>query len=294
MKKILFLIPVVIFFIACEDVINVDLNEEDSGLYAVEAKITTQDQPYVFLTKGLPVNVDEEFEGISNAVVTLTDDASPVNSIVLEEDRDRKGYYTVPEGKSYPGIPSREYTVRIEIEGVELSATDQLSVVEKIDSISIWPSLRGDKRFLAIFTYGMETPGPGNYYKWEIYINGTLLNNAEFISIANDEMVDGSYVNGLEIFTDYHNPHVPAERKLQYLDTVYAKQISISEFAFDYYVQLINQSMGGGLFSVPAANIQSNFVSSDGKEVLGLFTAHDVSTSNVVIIDDEIENQLVE
>ena len=50
--------------------------------------------------------------------------------------------------------------------------------------------------------------------------------------------------------------------------------------------------MGGGLFSVPAANISGNFTSSDGKEVLGLFTAHDVSVSNHVVIDDRIESEI--
>jgi hypothetical protein len=55
---------------------------------------------------------------------------------------------------------------------------------------------------------------------------------------------------------------------------------------------MFNQAQTGGLFSVPPANIKGNFTSSDGNEVLGLFTAHDVSTSNSVIIDESIENQL--
>jgi hypothetical protein len=46
------------------------------------------------------------------------------------------------------------------------------------------------------------------------------------------------------------------------------------------------------LFSVPPANIQGNFTASDGKPVLGLFTAHDVSNSNVVVIDERIESGL--
>ncbi len=51
--------------------------------------------------------------------------------------------------------------------------------------------------------------------------------------------------------------------------------------------------MRGSMFSVPPANIKGNFTCSNGKEVLGLFTAHDVSTSNTVNIDDNIEFQMV-
>ncbi|MBN1822286.1 MAG: hypothetical protein JW833_16310 [Prolixibacteraceae bacterium] len=55
---------------------------------------------------------------------------------------------------------------------------------------------------------------------------------------------------------------------------------------------MIEQSFSGGLFSVPNANVKGNFKSSDGKTVLGIFAAQDVSVSNKVIIDESIENQL--
>lgn len=292
MKKIIIPVLIAFIFASCEDVIDVELNEQDTGLYAVEAKITTIDQPFVYLTKGVPVTVDENFTGISHALVTISDDADPQNSIILTEDPDSAGFYTVSSGENFPGVPGREYTVTIETEGIILTASDFLYSVEKIDSINVWPSLRGDKMFLGIFTYGYETPGLGNYYKWDIFINDTLLSDAEMMSIASDEFVDGNYINGLEIFTDFYNPHNPEERKLCYLDTIQVRQNSLSSFAYNYFYQLINQSYGGGLFSVPPANIESNFQSNDGKKVLGLFTAHDVSVSNRVIIDDEIENQL--
>lgn len=295
-RNLIYIIPAIILFLfsSCEDVIEVEINEEDSELIAVEAKITTEDEPFVILSRALKISVDEPLPGISGAIVSITDDASPTNSINLIEDNDRAGYYRVPDGVDYFGIPGREYTVTIQTEGIMLTATDKLFPVEPIDSIQVLPSLRGDLRFLAVFTFGQETPGVGNYYKWDIYINDTLLHDAENLSFASDEFVDGNYVNGLEIFTDYHDPNDKSERKLKFMDTIYVKQTSISSFAYDYYYQLINQSTTGFLFSVPPANIPSNFTSSDGKEVLGLFTAHDVSTSESVIIDESIESQLNE
>ena len=63
MKKYITPILLAIVFLSCEDVIEVDINESDLDLYAVEAKITTIDEPTVFLTKAMSVTVDEAYTG---------------------------------------------------------------------------------------------------------------------------------------------------------------------------------------------------------------------------------------
>jgi hypothetical protein len=293
MHKYLFLLTAIgLVFTSCEDVIEVELNEESSDLFAVEAKITTEDQPTVFLSKGLPVTVDEAFKGISNAVVTISDDSQPANEVILTEDPDSAGYYIVPAWIDFQGVAGREYTLTIEVEGVVLSAHEFLTPVEPIDSMIVRPSTFGDDEFLAVSIFSQETPGIGNYYKWDIYINDTLLGDAETMSFASDELVDGNYVDDLEIYIDYYNEQQDIDRKLKYMDTVVVRQNSISEFAYNFYFQMQQQSYGGGLFSVPPANVKSNITSSNGKDVLGMFTAQDVSVSNVVIIDDSIEGKL--
>ncbi len=284
----------VIFFSSCEDVIEVKLNDENLNLIGVEASITTNNQPSVFLYQTLKVNQDEVYPGISGAVVTVSDNASPANSIVLVEDQQKKGFYRVPLNANYLGVPEREYTLTIQTQNVTLTAKDRLSRVEPIDSIQVFPSTRGDKLFLGIFTYGKEPKGTGNFYKWDIYVNDTLINNADRLAIASDELVDGNYISKLEIYTDFHDPKKPEDRNLKLNDTITVRQTSISEFAYNFYYQMINQSSTGSLFSVPPANIKSNFTSSNGKPVLGLFTARDVSVSNKVVIGEKIESQLKE
>lgn len=281
-------------FAACEDIIEVELDNITTNLYAVEAKITTVDNPYVFLYKSQPVNKDETYNGISGATVTISDNSQPVNSVELIESDSNPGYYTVPEGNDYKGKTGKTYTLEIETEGVVLTATDTLSKVEPIDSIQVRASLRGDFLFLGVFTYGNEPEGEGDFYKWNVFINDTLVNDAQNLVIASDELVDGNYVNGFEIFTDFHDINKPEDRLLTLGDTIQVKQTSISEFAYYFYFQMLNQSQTGSMFSVPPANIESNFTTSDGSKVLGLFTAQDVSESNKIVIDQEIENQLKE
>lgn len=280
-------------FTSCEDVIDVNLNSENLNLIGVEASITTLDEPTVFLYKTLKVNQDEAYPGISGAVVFISDNATPVNKINLVEDASKKGFYTIPKNASFKGVAGKEYTLTIQSEGVTLIGKDKLNAVDPIDSIQVTPSARGEKRFLGVFTYGKEPIGKGNYYKWEVFVNNKLLNKTEQLAIASDEFVDGKYVKKLEIFTDYYEYSKEAtDRKLKLNDIIYVKQTSISEFAYNFYSQMINQGGGGSLFSVPSANIKSNFTSSDGKPVLGIFTARDVSVSNKVVIDQSIEDQL--
>ena len=297
MKQLI--IPVLGLFLlvlsACEDVIDVKLSDENLDLYAVEAKITTESNPYVYLYKSLRVNVDEAYPGVSGATVIIADNGQPQKSIQLVESDETSGLYHVPDNEQFFGEIGKEYTVTIEHSGVTITGSDELSKVEPIDSIQVRASLRGDKRYLGVFTYGNEPVGIGDFYKWDIYINNELLYGAEYLFVASDELVDGNYVSSLEIFTDYHDPNnKEEERLLKFGYSVQVKQTSISEFAYKYYYQMFDQDGAGGLFSVPPANIKGNFTASDGKPVLGLFTAHDVSTSNLVVIDEQIESQLDE
>ena len=281
-----------VFFTSCEDVIDVKLNDENLDLFGVEASITTMDEPTVFLYKTLQVDEDVAYPGISGAVVSITDNGSPASQITLIEDQQKKGLYRVPQNSSYLGIAGREYTLTIQTEGTTLTAKEKLSKVEPIDSIQVFPSMRGNKLFLGVFSYGKEPLGVGNYYKWDIYVNDTLQHESDRLAVASDELVDGNYISKLELYTDFHDTNKPEERKLNLNDTIYVKQTSISKFAYYFYFQMINQSGAGSLFSVPAANINSNFSSSDGKPILGLFTARDVSVSNKVVIDQKMEDQL--
>jgi hypothetical protein len=281
-----------VLFTSCEDVIEVKLSDENLDLIGVEAEINTQNQPYVFLYKTLRVDQDVAYPGISGATVVLSDNASPVNQITLVENPAKKGLYVVPGEKDYKGVAGREYTVTIQTQGVTLTAKDKLSAVSPIDRLEVEPSQRGEKRFLGVFIYSQEPLGIGNYYKWDVYVNDKLLADAASLSVAWDKFVDGNYITKLEIFTDFYDTTKPEDRKIKLNDVVQVKQTSTSEFAYNYYFQLINQSQTGGLFSVPPANIKSNFTSSDGKPVLGLFVARDISTSNKVTITQAIEDQL--
>jgi len=277
----------VITLSSCEDVVHVDLNDENVDLVSVEAYLDnrSRNNVYVKLERTLPVDRTEDNPPINDAVVEIMDGEAASNTITLNEI-ENTGVYRIPESTGYKVVPGRTYHLKITLtDGTVITASDYLEKVETLDSVKVNLSARGDYEFLAVFISSQETPGPGNFYKWDIYINDRLLYESGNLTFASDELVDGNYIYDFEIFTDFYEDE--EDKVLRKGDTVYVEQLSISQAAYDYYIGMVNQAFSGSPFSVPPANLPGNLTSSDGRKVLGIFSARDVSQGNLVIIGDD-------
>jgi hypothetical protein len=276
----------VTFLAACEDVVQVDLPEEYADLISVEAYLTTDstDNIYVRVEKTLPVDRTESNPAVSHATVEILDNSANPNTVLLQE-QGKTGVYRLPANKVYPAQTGRTYTLKITTpDGTVITGSEKLKAVENLDKTRINLSGRGNYEFLAIFINAQETSGLGDYYKWDIFINNQLMNESQYLSIASDELVDGNYIYDFEIFTDFATSE--DEKMLHKGDTVRVEQLSISKSVYDFYLGMINQTFSGSPFSVPPANVPGNLTSSDGKRVLGIFSARDKSKGTEIIIDD--------
>ena len=95
-----------IMFVACEKVIDIDLNDVEPKI-VVEANIDDIEGPYqVKLTKTVNYNQSNMFPTVSDAVVTLSD--SEGNTEVLVESVPGIYVSTLIEG-----VPGRTYTLDI-------------------------------------------------------------------------------------------------------------------------------------------------------------------------------------
>lgn len=277
----------VLLFTSCEDVVQVNLDDSDLDLVTVDAYLNTKAENNVFvkLERSLPVDKNEANPAIHNAIVQISDDENEPNSVMLEEYKST-GIYILPKNTTYAAKTGKTYNLLISLpDGTQISGNDFLREVEPLDSVKVNLSARGNYEFLAVFIDAPNYPSPVQYYKWDIYINGNMLYESQNMVIANDELVDGNYIYNFEIFTDFARND--DERILFKGDTITVEQLSISKAAYDFYTGMINQAFTGSPYSVPPANVPGNLTSSDGKRVLGIFTARDVSVGNKVIIDDE-------
>jgi hypothetical protein len=273
-------------FSSCEDVVHVDLNDEDVDLVAVEAYISTKAEDNVYVKIERTTEIDDTTGNpvVSNAVVKLSDDAATPNSVTLEE-QGTSGIYLLPEGTSYPGVTGRTYTlIIITTDGTVITAEEYLSEIATLDTVKINLSDELDYEYLGVYVCAQEPPGEGNYYKWDIYVNGEMLNDTEDLMFESDELVDGNYIDNFLILLDSEDNE--EDKKLHTGDTVVVEQLSISEAVYDFYKGMDNQASSGSFMGVPSANVPSNLNSSNGERVVGLFSARDISTGNTVIIDD--------
>ena len=285
-KGIIIILFAIVAFTSCEDVVDVKLDSEDIDLIAVEAYINTktENNVYVKLERTLAVNQTTQNPVISNAEVQLSDNAATPNTVTLEE-QGNTGIYLLPAETSYPGVTGRTYTLTITTpDGTVITGEEYLQEIETLDSVKVNLSDRGNYEYLGIYINSQETPGLGNYYKWDIYINGEFLNDGEDLAFASDELVDGNYIYDMLILLDWEDEE--EDKILHQGDTIVVEQLSISKAAYEFYWGLDDQAWAGGPFSVPPANVPSNLTSSDGKRILGLFSARDISVGNTVIIDD--------
>lgn len=285
-QKIFFYILILaVVMYSCEDVIEVDLNNDDLDLIAVEAYITTDitNNILVKLEKSLPIDNAEQNPPINNAIVEISDGELSSSTIQLEEFG-QSGVYMLPENTYYMAVPGRTYNLKITTsDGIVITGEEYLRKGETLDTVRVQLSPLGDYEYLSVFINSQETPGKGDYYKWDIYINNRLLYGGDNLSFASDELVDGNYIYDLEIFTDWYDDD---EDKIMLMgDTVKVVQMSITRAAYDFYLGMQNQAFSGSPFSVPPANIANNLTSSDEKRVLGIFSARDVSHGNMVVID---------
>jgi hypothetical protein len=223
---------------------------------------------------------------VNNALVLLSDDLEAPNTIILEEIG-QSGIYMLPDNSRYNVVPGRTYKIKITTpEGSILTASEKLAPVEQLDKVKINLSARGDFQFLAIFINSQETPGVGDYYLWNIYKNGYLVNDITRTPFASDELVDGNYIYDFEIYTDFYNEDDENDKPLMEIgDVMHVEQLSISKVMYDYLLRMTDQAFAGGPFSVPPANPVGNFTSNDGKKVLGIFSVSDVSVGNSIVID---------
>jgi len=271
--KFLYLLFGLILFQSCEDVVDLDLDDTET-LLVVEGEVNDIDTiQWVRLSRTTDYfeNQPPDYTVWSNATVNLYQNNSLFGQMEFNSSTSR---FEIPLDAQI----GEEYYIRIDLP----NGKSYQSEVETINSVTpidtIWyventePDF-GDETEWEIYIESQEAPGVGNNYQWKVFLNGEYQGEPDDLSIAEDELVDGNYIEEFDVYTFDQERYEELIAQTGYIDVV-VYQTSISRLNYKFLLDLASQTaFSGGPFSPPPAALRGNLrsLSDEDERVLGFF-----------------------
>ncbi|HMR18010.1 MAG TPA: DUF4249 domain-containing protein [Sphingobacterium sp.] len=239
MKRLMWLgLLIVSFFVACEEIIHVDLNAADPR-YVIEAELTNLSAVQT-IRISQTVSFDSELP------------SKPINDaqVMVRSSRGRtfafhpigNGYYRhndlIPRDDS-------DYLLTVDVGGEEFSAVERMRDFVPVDSLGALEETIFNETSYSILVKFTDPRGEDNYYKYLVSVNGQPF---RFLQALNDKYNDGLYVT--HQLLDFMRPFALG-------DSIVVRRQSISKPVFDYWneVQMINP--GSAAPANPKSNISN-------------------------------------
>ena len=259
-------------FQSCTEPIDIELEEGYIRL-AIEGYLAPEDRNnYVRLSQSAGYFSNLPAPTISNASVDVSDGT---NTYSLQEDAEEPGIYLFPE--EFTAYREQSYEMNIsltdDIGGYSnYKATAYMPrLIDKIDSVSV--EFNTDFEFWMVKLYAWEPSGP-DFYMFNAYRNDTLITDTiSEVSTGNDELIDGSYMNGLIVMGFGEDDLKPGDKFTLVLS-------NISEDYYNYIIELQTEiSLSVPIFSGPPANVSSNF----NNGAVGYFAAFPSAYTSTIV-----------
>lgn len=234
---------------SCTKVVDIDLNKSNPQ-YIIEGEVTDAETAQVIhITRSVNFSDDNQFPGVTNAVVIISDDTGNRDTLL----QDQPGYYKTDKIK---GVPGRKYDLEILIDNHRFHASSRMPEPVLIDTVTMVERSSFGKQIIAPVVSFHEPKGTGHYYYFMVYRNH---HRVKTIYIDSDQANDGSIV---ERFLQ------DADSSYNSGDKVCVDLQSITKEMYEYYFSL-QQTIGQS--SATPANPVTNI---SGGNALGYFSAH--------------------
>lgn len=283
-KLFIFFLPGIFALSACEDVIDVTL-DQGHPLLVVDAFLNNKhDVQTIRLTRSVPYLSSERAPGLEGARVFVTDLLNGKRYFFREAG---EGIYQWrPRFTEVFGEPGKTYQLNIELGEDIYMARSEVHPVMPIDSIVYDYEEKNPFQEAGYQAYfiAFDLKGQTDYYFIRSYKNGILRSrNIDFqvcIDAAYGEGADGlQFIEPVADFTPGDDPYSPG-------DSASVEIASIDKRTYGFLSQVINQSSNAGLFATPPANVRTNIESLfPGPELkpAGWFSVSAVSAAGVRI-----------
>ena len=263
---------------SCEDVIEVDIPQRASRLVVNGWVYDHQDIQTIVLNRSTAYLDGQPLPPVTKAQVRVAASSGET----FEYTEEAEGTYQ----SKFRGLPGKTYTLTVETaDGQRYASTpQQMNAPVPLDSVYVQfqeASVDDDEEEDGYYpTWDItDPPSVENYYRWRVYVDGTLLSASDGLLIASDEFVDGESISEIQFFG--MDPLVIG-------DEVTIEQLAITEQAYNFLEQVeALTSNVGGLFDTPPGPVEGNITNTTDKAdyALGFFGTAAVSRESVVVAE---------
>jgi hypothetical protein len=249
-----------ICFTSCQKVIDVKLDEADKKI-VIDAVITDHEGGCrVKLSKTKNFDDNNNFVGLSGAVVTIKDETGAITTLT----ETTPGVYTDSHLK---GTSGKTYQLLVNAEGKSYSASSTMPEHVHLDSLYLKKQKFFDEEETFSNVVFQDPGGVQNYYLFKQFVNDKRTDGT---FIMDDDLSDGKqFKSTLYLFPD-------DEDKIKSGDLVEVEMQCIDKAVYKYWYSYDQGASGGG--SATPANPVSN-ISGDA---LGYFSAQTVQRKSII------------
>jgi hypothetical protein len=257
--RIILSVLLILFHSSCEKVLDINLNDSDPKL-VIEGIVTNQSAPQVIkISRSIPISDSNIFPGVSNAEVTVTDNAGRV-FIFTEQS---PGIYV---NSTLKGQPARIYKLKVVSDGNEYTATSTMPSQVNIDLLRLTETTFFKREIKSVDVFYIDPLFDTNYYRFILSINGVPSKN---IYVYKDDFDQGKIV-----YKELQDP----DNDLVSGDVVEVEMECIDKNIYRYWYGLNENKTNGGILTIPA-----NPVSNISNKALGYFSAHTVHRKSIIV-----------
>lgn len=262
MQRYIYIFCTLLFFSACEEIIDVNLNDADPRV-VIEANLSDlQSTQRIRVSKTVAFNEPVNSVGVTDAVVLVMNNRG--GYVIFQHERD--GYYVA---RDFTPVPGQSYSLSVEVDGESYRASCNMPTYVEVDSTGIVrENILGDSYYFATFKFN-DPPDVSNYYKYDISIND---GNYRFSTVFEDKFNDGLYVTHQVSDLDVElNPG----------DYISVRRYCIDEKVFDYWNEYQSTNPGSAAPGNPTSNISNN--------ALGYFSVASAQEFRLQIMDMDFD-----
>jgi hypothetical protein len=266
MKKLIYITFAVVLFSSCEKIIELDLNSTNP-VVVIEASINDEPGPYEVRVQST-VNYDAAGEGwINNALCIMSDDAGNIDTLI---SAGAGKYFT----QTIQGLVGRNYTLRVQADGVEYVHSSFLNERVEIDTAiaEFTVSPFSQEEVVRVTSLFMEPATADDYYRMLFLVRGKpyIAGYSDFDLI--DDVVS---TDPVPLFRGFQSDTLYAG------DTVDVELRHIDKKAYDYFTTLSELASGG----FAPQGIPENPLTSWSNGATGYFSAFAVGKKQVIITE---------